>query len=350
MVRRKVISLHQCQSGACAGKVSLELTYVLPLRWDEERELGELTEYLERLSGFVELIVVDGSPTEVFKSHRSSWERFGVHVPPDPDLSFLNGKVDGVFTGVRRASHEAVVIADDDVRYAEDALRRVTALLQENELVRPQNYFAPMFWHARWDSARSLLNRAIGADFPGTLGFQKSFFMTMGGYDGDVMFENLELIRKIAAAGGREVAPLDLFVARIPPDSRGFWSQRVRQAYDDLAMPARLTVFLSVLPLVIVAVATRRTRWLIGAALVSVAAAEVGRKRGGGDKVFPASASLFAPLWLSERAVCSWLALGSRIVRGGVRYRTGTIKMAATPQRRLESRFQRGEAPAHPVP
>jgi Glycosyl transferase family 21 len=330
--------------------VTLELTYVLPLRWDEERELHELTGYLERLSGLVELIVIDGSPPDIFEAHRSAWEGFGVHVPPDPDVSFLNGKVDGVFTGVRRARHEAIVIADDDVRYEEEALRRVSALLEENELVRPQNYFAPMSWHARWDSARSLLNRAVGGDFPGTLGFRKSFFVRMGGYDGDVMFENLELIRTIAAAGGREIVPLDLFVARVPPDTKGFWAQRVRQAYDDLAMPTRLIVFLSLLPLAVAAVVTRRPRWLLVPTLGSVAAAEAGRRRQGGNEVFPASASLFAPLWLGERAFCSWLALGSRIVHGGVRYRRGTIKMAATPQRRLKSRFQRGEPPAHSMP
>jgi hypothetical protein len=330
--------------------VSLQLTYVLPLRWDHERDPGEISGYLRWLSGLVELIVVDGSPSEIFATHHSAWAGCGLHLRPDPDVSFLNGKVDGVFTGVRRAQHEAVVIADDDVRYGEEALRRVGILLSDYDLVRPQNYFDPMPWHAQWDSARSLLNRAVGADFPGTLGFRKSLFIAMGGYDGDVMFENLELIRTIAAAGGRELAPLDLFVARIPPDTQGFWSQRVRQAYDDLTMPARLLIFLSALPLAIAALATRRTRWVIQAAFASIGLAEVGRRRESGREVFPATASLFAPLWVGERAVCSWLAVRSRLVNGGVRYRNGTIKMAATPMRRLKSRFQRGEPPAHPVP
>lgn len=330
--------------------MSLDLTYVLPLRWDEEGPPEELTGYLRTLSHLVELIVVDGSPEDVFASHRGRWEGLATHIPPDPDLSFLNGKVDGVFTGVRRASNEAVVIADDDVRHDPESLLRIRRLLEDHDLVRPQNYFEPMPWHALWDSARSLLNRALGADFPGTLGFRRSFFIAMGGYDGDVMFENLELIRSVVAAGGREIAPLDLFVARTPPATSGFWRQRVRQAFDDLAMPLRLAVFLSLAPLTIFAVATRRTRWVAGAGLASVIVAEGGRRRGRGRQVFPARASLFAPLWVCERAVCSWLALGSRIVYGGIRYRAGIIKMAATPTRRLARRFRTGEPPAHPVP
>jgi hypothetical protein len=330
--------------------VSLDLSYVLPLRWDEERDPDELTGYLTSLSGLVDLIVVDGSAADVFAVHRSHWRQLATHIPPDPDLGFSNGKVDGVFTGVRRARFEAVVIADDDVRYNSANLLTIRGLLENNDLVRPQNYFAPMPWHALWDSARSLLNRAVRADFPGTLGFRRSFFIGMGGYDGNVMFENLELIRTVAAAGGREAVALDLFVARTPPAPGAFWRQRVRQAYDDLAMPVRLVIFLSVVPVTIFGVATRRVRWLAGAALAAVLVAERGRRRGAGAQVFPARASLFAPFWVYERAVCSWLAVLSRVVYGGIRYREGIIEMAATPRRRLESRFRTGEPPVHPVP
>jgi hypothetical protein len=309
-----------------------------------------MTAYLASLSGIVELIVADGSPPEVFAAHHQLWAGFGTHMAPDPDVSFLNGKVDGVFTGVRRASFEAVVIADDDVRYDESALTRVAGLLRNHDLVRPQNYFDPMPWHARWDSARSLLNRAMGGDFPGTLGFRRSFFIAMGGYDGDTMFENLELIRTVAAAGGSEVVALDLFVARVPPSAQGFWSQRVRQAFDDLAMPLRLITFLSLVPLMAVAIATRRERWIAAGAVASMGVAEAGRRRAGGTAVFPASASAFAPLWLLERAVCSWFAVGSRVLHGGVRYRRGVIRMAAAPTRRLAARFEKGAPPAHPTP
>jgi hypothetical protein len=78
------------------------------------------------------------------------------------------GKVAGVTTGVRRAGFEAVVIADDDVRYEHATLQRLVEYLDDHDLVRPQNFFDPLPWHARWDTARTLLNRAFGADYPGT--------------------------------------------------------------------------------------------------------------------------------------------------------------------------------------
>jgi hypothetical protein len=48
---------------------------------------------------------------------------------------------------------------------------------------------------------RTLLNRASGGDWPGTLGVRRSALQRTGGYDGSAMFENLELVRGEAHAG-----------------------------------------------------------------------------------------------------------------------------------------------------
>ena len=146
------------------------------------------------------------------------------------------------------ATHELVVIADDDVRYDDDGLERMARLLAGADLVRPQNYFDPLPWHARWDTARILLNRAIGSDHPGTLGVRRSFLASVGGYDGDVLFENLELVRTVRAGGGRVVDEPALFIRRRPPTLRRFLEQRPRQAYDDWAQPLRFAFFLAAGP------------------------------------------------------------------------------------------------------
>ncbi|SCL22127.1 glycosyltransferase [Micromonospora inyonensis] len=315
----------------------LALSYVLPLRWSDDTGLADLTGYLRQLATRVEVTVVDGSPPEVFARHAAVWRDLVRHVPPDPALRGANGKVTGVLTGVRLAGHEHVVIADDDVRYDEAGLRAVHRLLGRADLVRPQNYFDPMPWHAYWDTGRILLNRALGADYPGTLAVRRSTFVAMGGYDPDVLFENLELIRTVRAYGGTEAAPAGLYVRRLPPAARHFLGQRVRQAYDDLAQPVRLAVFLAVLPALGAAVVARRPGPVLGAVAATVALAEAGRRRAGGTRVFPAGAALTAPLWVLERAICSWLALGQRVFFGGVRYAGTRIRHAAHSPRELRS-------------
>jgi hypothetical protein len=327
--------------------VSSGISYVLPLRWSEPGPIGELADYLGGIVGEVEeILVVDGSPEPHFGRHAEALPNVVRHLRPHPDLDFQMGKVNGVVTGVRECSCERVVLADDDVRYDPAALRRVADLLDEAHLVRPQNYFDELPWHARWDTARTLLNRVFTGDpefplgdFPGTLAVRRSALLAAGGYDGDVLFENLELMRTIRATGGTVLTPLDLYVARRPPSSAHFRSQRVRQAYDDFAIPARIGFFLVALPLAL-AVPRRpaASRNLGVSALALILAAEGGRRRAGGATRFPASSSLLAPAWVAERSLCAWLALVSRL-RGGVRYGEVRLARSATPSRILRRRY-----------
>lgn len=320
----------------------LHVSYILPLKWRDRRDAAEMAEYLSYLARCAEVVVVDGSPDELFTEHRRRWGAFCKHLRPHVDLQYLNGKVNGVVTGLREASREHVVIADDDVRYTYDNLEKMHKLLTIAELVMPQNYFYPLPWHAKWDTARILLNRAFSHDYPGTLGVRRSFVLGLGGYNGDVLFENLELIRTVKAARGTVVHVPDLFVRRLPPAARQFWSQRVRQAYDDLAQPWRSIAFLSLLPGGIAA-ARSRPALLAAVAAGSVAAAEAGRRRESGGEVFSALSSLFAPLWMLERGTCAWAALGHRVLRGGCRYGDSVIRQAATPLRELKRRLHRDE-------
>jgi len=333
----------------------LQISYVLPVRMRDERPRAELAAYLRELVAWCEeVIVVDGSAAELFADNAAAWPPRVRHLAPDPAYRFLSGKVDGVRTGVELARCEHVVIADDDVRYRPQQLARLAALLETHDLVRPQNVFDPLPWHARWDTARTLLNRSLGADYPGTLAVRRSRFLAMGGYDGDVLFENLELIRTVRAHGGSVVAPLDLYVPRRPPEAGHFWSQRIRQAYDDFALPARMACWLAMLPLVAFALARRRPGAVAAGAVACASLAERGRRRAGGREQFPASSSLLAPVWIAERAVCSWLALVQRLRYGGVRYGDVRIPTAAhslrTLRRRAHARPSPPVAPPHAPP
>jgi hypothetical protein len=327
------------------GRADSSASYILPLRWTEPGPIGELSEYLRTVAEVVgEVLVVDGSPDPVFAEHAAALRGLARHLAPHPDLDFEMGKVNGVLTGIRECSGELVVLADDDVRYDPATLRRTLALLGRADLVRPQNYFDELPWHARWDTARSLLNRVFTGDptfpvgdFPGTLAVRRSVLLATGGYDGDALFENLELMRTIHAAGGTVRTPLDLYVARRPPSAAHFASQRVRQAYDDFAIPARIGAFLALIPCAARPLRRGRAHRLLLGALASMALAEIGRRRAGGATRFPLSATLLTPAWVAERALCSWLALVARL-RGGVLYGDRRLGHSATPLRRLRRR------------
>ena len=106
---------------------------------------------LAKISALAEVLVVDGSSLREFKRHA---EQFGAtvhHLRPDRDLSYAMGKVKRVITGVRRASNEAIVIADEDVRYEPEpctkwssdwsrGARRATELLSAAPVARAMGH------------------------------------------------------------------------------------------------------------------------------------------------------------------------------------------------------------------
>lgn len=327
-----------------------DVEYVLPLHRSDGADagdLGDLARYLRRLSRLLDVTVVDSSPPHQFEIHALAFGPTVRHLRPDP-WPGRNGKVRNVMTGIRVARHEQVVLADDDVRYDANALARAVAVLHEADVVVPQNVFTEWPWHARWDTARQLINRAFGGDYPGTLLVRRSR-LAAHGYDGDVLFENLQLIRTVAADGGTVHRAPDLYVGRRPPTWRHFRSQRVRQAYDDFAQPTRLIAEAILLPTVTALCLRAGLKPAALLAAVSAALAETGRRRGGGSQVFPRTASLWAPLWVAERAVCVWLAIGLRFT-GGVRYGEHRIRHAATaPARRSVLRAPAAGAPNLPV-
>jgi hypothetical protein len=302
------------------------VTYVLPIKSGGDTPPDtDLAAYLHWLTQRVAVVVADGSPPAAFERHARLW---------GPDVGHLrvtsvtlNGKVAGVCDGVAAAGTDHVVIADDDVRYDDRALAEVVGALSDYDAVIPQNYFDPAPWHARWDTGRTLLNRAFGSDFAGTIAVRRDAFLAVRGYCGAVLFENLELVRSFTARGYAVHDAPDILVSRRPPTAAHFLNQRLRQAYDSRAQPGRWLAELAMLPLAVLS--ARWSRTVVGAALVAtVAAAETGRRKGGGTRVWSPTAALWSPLWVAERAATSWLALLAAL-RGGVRYSGGRLRTAA---------------------
>jgi glycosyltransferase involved in cell wall biosynthesis len=321
-------------SGGPTVEVPMEpVSYVLPIVTAEPDP--ELTAYLRGLAPAVDLVVVDGSPADVFARNHEAWGALGRHVRPARRTP--NGKVGGVLTGLALARHDIVVVADDDVRWTPAGLRELASALRDADVVIPQNHYVPCPPHALYDTARTLLHRASGGDMPGTVGLRRSA-LGPAGYRGDVLFENLELIRTVRARGGRVRRRPDLFVARRPPGLRHLATQRVRQAYDELARPGHLAVELALLPGLVATVARRRPGHATVLGAAAVVLAEYGRRRHGGRAVFSPAAALLAPLWLAERSVCAWVATVLRL-RGGVPYRGRRLRYAASSVRALRRRL-----------
>ena len=301
-------------------------TYLLPIRRGTfgPAEAQQLAEYFRALTeAGCDVLVVDGSPPEVFAEHDEVWRTLCRHEPVDRSFGFLNDKVNGIHTGVNLAVTEKVILADDDIRYAPVEIDRVCELLDEFEVVRPQNFLAPLPWWGRMEAARMLINRATlrTADYPGTCAFRRETMLRVGPYDGDVLFDNEEIIRHFAREGATVNYAINLFVRKRPPTFRKWLEQRPRQAYEDFALRAKTALFFAI-PLLAVASAAffgfkGVAIWLALVFLGASALALTGLLRGKARQYFPWPVVFSAPLWVLERALSTYWALYWHLARGG---------------------------------
>src|SRR5690606_41034811 len=109
--------------------------------------------------------------------------------------------------------------ADGDGRWGAATLGRALAGLDRAAAVVPQNVFDPLPWHARWDTARSLVNRALGHDWAGTVVLRRDA-LGPDGYDARVLFENLDLERTVCARGGSVAYTTGLPMVHRPSPAR----------------------------------------------------------------------------------------------------------------------------------
>lgn len=145
--------------------------------------------------------------------------------------------------------------------------------------------------------------------------------LRVGHYDGDVLFDNEELIRHFARAGAAIGYAADLFVQKRSPGFRKWMEQRPRQAYEDFGLRAKTALFLS-LPIVALWIAAKfgwkaLFAYVACASTAAVLIAAIGRSRGAASNYFPISVVFFAPLWVFERSLSTYWALYWHFARGG---------------------------------
>jgi hypothetical protein len=327
-------------------------TYLLTIRrvdfdFEEAREFKRY--FIELAASGCEVLVIDGSPDKVFSEHSQTWREACRHFPVDPQYKYLNGKVNGIHTGVDLASHNKIILADDDIRYTPGDVRRMAEMLEDYDMVRPQNYFRPQPIWARTEAARMLINRAWipEGDYSGTLGVTKSAMLNVGHYDGDVLFDNEEIVRHFRLKKARIKYARDFFLLKKPPAFAKWIEQRPRQAFEDFVMRAKTLFFLSI-PAVIALTWMKAGSglaliYIVLLAISSIIAAAFGLGEGAA-RYFPISTIFYAPLWFAERSASTYWALYWYYVHGGypfgdkvVAKGTGTAWTSAEPLNRTDS-------------
>jgi hypothetical protein len=272
-------------------------------------ELRGFAAYLSSLAiAGCEVVIVDDSPH--FERNRRVFRWVGRHVAPLPRQRSLNGTVDIVRAAQDLASHDKIIVANARVRHDAATIDALCALLDLHKVVEPQDYVEPMPWWGGIDAGRILVHRGVEPlpDHGATFGFRRAAIRGLldalddGGDDA---------VRRFQSLGAAVHSAESLFVRCEPPAPSSWLRERVRQAGDDFALPAKTAFFFALLPVAAMLLAFGGAPLASGyaGALVVGSLALALRGRAGAAEVFPLRACLFAPLWLVERSISVYWAL-----------------------------------------
>jgi hypothetical protein len=166
--------------------------------------------------------------------------------------------------------------------------------------------------------------------------------LRVGHYDGDVLFDNEEIVKHFQLKGAHICYARDFFLLKLPPPFGKWIEQRPRQAYEDFVMRAK-TSFFAAVPIVL-AITLLKSGWqmtLICAALISFGAivSAIFGLNNGAVKFFSPKIVFYAPLWVAERCVSTYWAFYWYLTYGGypfgdkvVSKGTGRAWKAETPE------------------
>lgn len=319
-------------------------TYLVVIDSDREplSDLRDFASYLSTLSvAGCEVVVVDGSSQESFEENGRSFRWVSRHVAARPRQRNFQGSIDPVRAALDFGSCDKVIVAGPNVRYDEDAVGRICALLDSHEVVEPQDYFAPLPWWSGIEEARMLVHRGVDPlpDHGVTFGMRK--WPVRGLRSIDVAWSNgVDSVRRLAAQGAEVFSACDVFVRRLPPRLAEWLRERPRQADDDFVLPLKTAFFFTLLPAAVLLTVLGGVR-LAGGYAGAVACASMVlaiRGRMGASSVFPLRACLSAPLWVLERSVSVYWAL-FRKLRGAADDTVGSVLT----ERKINAKIASGE-------
>ena len=284
-------------------------TYAVALDSDAESgEVQALAHYLSTLSrAQCEVIVVDGSPSELFDEHHRILRWVSSHHAVLPHCRFIDGRVDLVQAVTELATTEQVIIAANDSRYTVEEVRAVCELLNFHDVVEPEEYFEPLPWWGGVDAGRVLLHRGVehASGSRATFAFRRAAFSARREVP-DRSGRNDT--RRLTLQGAEVHEARGVFVRREPGRLRAWLRSRPREASADL-------VFLALVPLLVLLAFLAGPRVAGGCAVMLAAGSIVLALRGrsGAGEFFPVRACLFAPLSIAERSVSVYWALFDRL-------------------------------------
>ncbi|MGE5403022.1 MAG: hypothetical protein ACM3S2_21690 [Ignavibacteriales bacterium] len=298
-------------------KIRKHCTYIFLIRRNSAPgdEIQELAGYFRMLNSLgCEVLVVDSSPLDVFAGFEGAWYYLCRHVKVDSRFHYLSDKLNSICTGADLATCEKIIVAEDDVRYSPADILRMCEMLEDFDLVRPQNYISPLQWWSRMESVHTLMNRAVfpGGDYSNTLAFLNTAFKKHCHFGKSSYYDSDDIIMQFALRRAKICYALDFLILKKSPSLSCWRDQMFQNIFDNFDFSLRTVLLLLLIPvgILLALFAGPKTALIYSTAVIlsSITVAFMGRHRGG-RQFYPIGLLVYAPLWLLDVVINNYRAL-----------------------------------------
>ena len=308
---------------------TLGLTVIVPIKVPALSYLeGFAASYHDVLqntnSDTFELLIVDDCPDHIY-GEIDAWfkDTRAVHFRPDKSFKTgANGKLNSVRSGLQLASHDMILLLDDDFRPTAATLDSLKAELEKSPCLKCMvAYISPTVTDLINSCGIFCVNTMTAQrQFCGHIGFHHSIMKRVGFPSSDGLFDELVIERAFQKSGMTAGYARNVFLEIITHGRAKFFEQRLRYAYENMAYPFRFICYLLVCPLLIL------LGWLVsltavfGAVLLITVCVTiiclVGQRKYAANR-YPRWTFLLACCWFWPYTIYSWLAIIS-YCRGGI--------------------------------
>ncbi len=319
--------------------MSASAAIIVPLRARSVSDAIQCVTRLKKLTGIpqISVIIADNSEAAVQKLLRSHCDESGI-VLLENNWNLVKGgnkKMLNILAALQVTDAENVIVLDDDSELSQEVMILILDALREVGYVRTMVRFSKLTVANVIDLCGIFVVNVTTPDkqFWGMQAFHKRSVELLSNVDRNTVFDELTVFRHLMGHGVAHSYLKDVAItSHCRRTVRDFMEQRARYAYENLAYPLRTTIFCSLIPTFVLALAFQglRAAWTMTAAisaavvLVSICGWTSSR-RAHRHHFF---VNFAAPIWLLLQASFVWVAV-AQILLGGKRFSGERLRRAA---------------------
>lgn len=318
----------------------MNLSIIIPVKIGFGKDVIEFVKYIHYLSDQMthyeyEIIISNESDDEVFDYINNEMKnRTKVkHIMPDPTYrTGANDKLNGIYAALEYCTYEKILLIDDHYRVSKNTLEQLIPFYEIYDCFKMMPKFDKFPVSALLDLCGMYIINILDPkkQYCGHLCFNKTHITKFGFPSRDSLFDELaietHLKKNKCSTGYLKNVALEA-VQNI--STKRFWEQRIRYAYENMALPIRFAIYLSILPILISLLIMNPLLAVCFAISLSMAVlllAFIGQMIYGKKNV-PRFSFLLSPIWFWFYPFTSWIAI-VKYFSGGVMFGGRKIKKA----------------------